>query len=191
MNKRKQNWPEKEATAAVLLKSQEVFLESYRQSQKVSALIAMAGFNQLVQNGLPISEAHRILNSDKEIRKFLDIADTKFLKTEQGRLNKIENNTDPNKNLFIAVAVSSFFFVASCFAAPFVTAWLQPTADELLKPRGKAPETAVSASPQQQCSVTNNTTNESYYIFEKGSLPTEEPIKSQRKPPIQSRRATP
>lgn len=119
---------------ALLLKSYETFTRVYEKTGKVSALLALHKFNKFVKDGvLGSSEAHRILNSKKEVKNILDAAEAVFLESQQGILFKIGNNTTftshMKSGIASGVAVGMVFLVLSSFA----NALLQPIADELLK----------------------------------------------------------
>ncbi len=133
--------------------------------------MAQYEFDQVVELGiLPISEAFRILNDKKGMKRLLDAAEKSYLASEHGKLTQIHKNTSFKSAMIAGIASGAVI----CLFSPFVNELLQPTAKEIL---GRAPKQSDEPKPaQQQSPAPSNTTINNYYYYQNEKTPAATPL---------------
>ncbi len=160
---------------AIRLKAQDVFLQAYAKSGRISSLMAFATFSQyLDDDSLPIPTAHRILNSEEQTDKILKAAEETFLKSEQGKISEIHNRTAFVPTLtsgLISGAISSLVISALFY---FLPATQRPTVEGAFKAVAK--EISEIKASVQRLEPASAKTNVYNFNFGHREDPQPEPI---------------
>lgn len=145
---------ESSEVVAVYMKAKREFNKAYNESGKVSILLARHMFEQKVEAGFPISRAHAVLNSPKEMKRFLKEVEKIHQQTELGKIEQVLKNTSFKSAMLAGLTSGGIVMLLT----PFVTPFIQPAANEVLNtPDNKVTETKVQQfAPIQECTNIHN-----------------------------------
>jgi hypothetical protein len=163
INRRKQRGIDTSAQNSLLNLSASVFREQYRATRAESVLIAQYEFEERVRVGsTSLEDARGILTSPSKFAAILFKAETIYRNKEEqkihARLSNLERNTHWVPTAGISLGAGMVTGLVFAFASPFITTWLQPTADQLFKREMVAAQSHVNP----QSSPTNITNN--FYV---------------------------
>jgi hypothetical protein len=154
--------------------SRKAFSHQYTATGLPSVLIAQNVLETCVEQGMvSVHDGLATIRDRVAFAECLLKAEEYYQKREDQKIHEkmtsLERNTHWKAAAAVSLVAGTITGVAFAMASPFITAWLQPTVDEMFK--RKAPQQAEQKyqPPVQNVQITNNNGN-TYYIIKNDNI---------------------
>lgn len=159
---------EEQQQAEFLTESRQKFGEQYRTTGMPSVLIAQYMMEYAVLHTdkdapthLSAADALHSLRDPNSFAKTLLMSETEYQKREDQKLHARMSKLERGTHWLIGLGMGAAFLIAG----PFVSTWLQPTANEIFKPKPTS-QSEVKYQPSAPEIEITNITNNTYNITE-------------------------
>ncbi len=167
MSKRQQNNHAYNRQLALFYQeSRRAFGEQYKVTRKPSVLIAQNMIEDAVEKGtVSVTEATAFFRNPADFANLLLEAETEYQNSEDQKIHdrmfNLERNTDWKAAAAVSLGAGMVTGLVFAVVSPFVSTWLQPTADALFKRNQTTSVAATTAVP----TITNvtNIANNNYF----------------------------
>jgi hypothetical protein len=147
--------------AAFFEEARESFGQRYAETGMPSTLVAQYTLEKQVKSRLvDVREGLATLRDKVAFDKYLLKIEKDYQKREDqkihARMAHLEHNTDWKAAAVVSVGAGLVTGLVFALASPFITAWLQPTADELFKRKPPQQSLVQPAPTNQNIQIINN-----------------------------------